>query len=108
MRRTRGRKPHRRFRPAAARTLVAIAYDVPNDNRRARMANAILSYGGRIQGSVYEVWLDARQRDELWATLERMAKQDDLVRWYQINACCRSFIRGLHHAQPEEPIAYIV
>ena len=40
-------------RNAARRTLIA--YDVPNDRRRTRLADALGSYGDRIQYSVFVV-----------------------------------------------------
>ncbi|MBV9282961.1 MAG: CRISPR-associated endonuclease Cas2, partial [Chloroflexi bacterium] len=54
----------KRPRPSLAepqRSLVVIAYDISEDRVRSRVANTILSYGGRIQGSVYEVWITDRQ-----------------------------------------------
>lgn len=41
------------MRDDARRTLIA--YDVPDDRRRARLAKLILSYGDRIQYSVFIV-----------------------------------------------------
>lgn len=43
---------------AARRTLIA--YDVPDDARRLRMAKAALQYGDRVQYSVFVVALCVR------------------------------------------------
>lgn len=51
------------MRDAVRRTLVA--YDVPSDRRRARIAKKLLTYGDRIQYSVFVV-------DASPATLLRM------------------------------------
>ncbi|MFN4073422.1 MAG: CRISPR-associated endonuclease Cas2 [Thermus sp.] len=38
--------------------LYAIAYDIPDDTRRVKLANLLKSYGERVQLSVFECYLD--------------------------------------------------
>jgi len=52
------------------------------------VANTILSYGGRIQGSVYELWITDRQYEQLWFALGRLIKEGDLVRAYRLCGSC--------------------
>ena len=39
-------------------SLYVAAYDISHNGRRASVARVLLSYGERIQKSVFEVWLD--------------------------------------------------
>lgn len=51
-----------------------IAYDVPDDRRRSRMAKALLTYGDRLQYSVFVVDVSGagiiRLKDELTALMK--------------------------------------
>ena len=40
--------------------LYAVAYDIPDDTRRVKLANLLKSYGERVQLSVFECYLDER------------------------------------------------
>ena len=46
---------------------VIVAYDVKEDNRRARIAAVLSAYGFRLQKSVFECQLDAESRPEVLA-----------------------------------------
>lgn len=39
-----------------------IAYDIPDDSRRDKVATLLVSYGERVQLSVFECWLDGSQK----------------------------------------------
>ncbi|MCC6629130.1 MAG: CRISPR-associated endonuclease Cas2 [Chloroflexi bacterium] len=93
---------------ASPAALVVVAYDVTDDQRRARMAAWLLAFGGRIQGSVYELWLDERQLERMWAGLDDLAAPDDLVRCYVLCAACKRRIRSCGLPPPVEATAYIV
>ena len=43
--------------------LYAVAYDIPDDTRRVKLANLLKSYGERVQLSVFECYLDERLLD---------------------------------------------
>lgn len=90
------------------RTFIVVAYDISDDKRRAKVAEVILSFGARIQGSVYELWLDERRVERMWAMIEEELKPGDLVRCYSICAACRRRIRSYGMEQPEDDIAFIV
>ena len=60
------------------RTLIA--YDVPSDKRRARLAKTILSYGDRIQFSVFVVDISPAKLIQLKAKIaEKMDTEEDSV-----------------------------
>lgn len=90
------------------RWLIIIAYDIPNDRRRTRIANTILGYGGRIQGSVYEVWITEQQYERLWAAIHRLTKDGDRVRAYQLCTACVPRIRSLGMEEPAWNPAIVV
>lgn len=52
--------------------LYAIAYDIPDDNRRVKLANLLKSYGERVQFSVFECYLDERLLDDLRTRARRL------------------------------------
>jgi len=101
-----------RRRPATLaepeRQLAVVTYDISSDSRRARVANTILSYGGRIEGSVYEVWVTDRQLERLWGAVSRQLKPGDLGRLYLLCGHCVGRIRGYGHNDSVEPVALIV
>jgi CRISPR-associated protein Cas2 len=90
------------------RHLVVVAYDIPSDRRRARIANTILGYGGRIQGSVYEVWVTDRQLESLWGSLCREVERGDLFRVYLLCGACVARTRSHGHDEPASPVALIL
>ena len=58
----------------AERTLVVVAYDISSDRRRGKMADILLGFGARIQGSVYELWLTKRDIERCWLRLTALAE----------------------------------
>lgn len=42
-----------------------VCYDISDDTRRQRVARLMLTYGQRVQRSVYEVWLEPEDRRTL-------------------------------------------
>lgn len=66
-------------------TLFVIAYDTPDDRRRRRLARLLEGYGVRVQDSVFECWLDGRQRADLVRRLRReLDEAVDKVRIYTL------------------------
>ncbi len=82
--------------------LVVVSYDVPENRRRGRIAQALQDFGGeRVQLSVFECHLTARN----WTRLrERLAKiidpDEDSVRLYHLCDNCRENILFLGCAAP--------
>lgn len=70
---------------AAPERFYTIAYDIPDDGRRAKIANLLKSYGERVQLSVFECWLSPAQLTELKRLLsKRLELAEDGVRIYPI------------------------
>lgn len=90
-----------------AKWMVVVAYDIPDDRRRDRVAKVLLRFGGRIQGSVYELWLDERKLERMWAAVGERVGADDLVRCYILCSACERRIRSLGMERPEDPVAFI-
>ncbi|MGZ8218744.1 CRISPR-associated endonuclease Cas2 [Methylomagnum sp.] len=69
--------------------LWVIAYDIPDDKRRNRVAAILHTYGQRVQYSVFECHLTAWQRrrlmEELLAELE--PEEDSLRAYPQCRWC---------------------
>ena len=80
--------------------LVVVAYDVPEDRRRTKLAEALEAYGRRVQYSVFEALLEPPQIEEL---LERLASlidpEEDKVRLYRLCAACLFAARARHPGQ---------
>ncbi len=69
--------------------LYVVSYDISDDRRRDRVANALLDFGVRVQFSVFECHLERPELTDLQARLQRLLKDDDdRVRYYRICADC--------------------
>ncbi|MDM7462563.1 MAG: CRISPR-associated endonuclease Cas2 [Tepidimonas taiwanensis] len=65
--------------------LHVIAYDIPDDRRRNRVARVLEGFGERVQDSVFECWLDARRYRSLVTRLSaRIDTHTDKVRIYPL------------------------
>lgn len=90
--------------------LVLISYDIADDRRRARVLALLKGYGRRVQRSVFECRLSARElaalTAELLATIDEEA---DSVRCYPLdaNAVQRIAIHGVGEVTAE-PTHYLV
>ena len=68
-----------------------ISYDIPNDQRRLRLAKALLDFGDRVQYSVFEATLDKRLFDKLLKRIDNIIDvQEDSVRIYPMCAECET------------------
>lgn len=64
-----------------------ICYDIPDDKRRKKIADILEGYGSRVQYSVFESVLNAKQYKELRKRLKKVFKQEeDNLRFYPISA----------------------
>lgn len=63
-----------------------ITYDMPNDRRRTRIAAILTTLGERVQYSVFEVQLNARQEEFLVKEIEKtIDPAEDSIRWYPMH-----------------------
>jgi len=66
-----------------------IAYDITDDRRRARVACILLDYGERVQYSVFEADLTAKELDELLEKLRQVLdSQRDCLNTYRVCGAC--------------------
>jgi CRISPR-associated protein Cas2 len=63
--------------PADHDMLRLIVYDITDDKRLRRVANACEDFGIRVQFSVFECWLDAEAFDHLWNRLADLIDPDE-------------------------------
>ena len=68
-----------------------VAYDVPEDRRRQRIADLLEGYGRRVQYSVFECVLARAQYNELrtLSSSRRIRREEDSVRIYPLSAQAR-------------------
>lgn len=89
---------------------VVVAYDVPVDRRRQKLAQRLLDFGERVQYSVFEMDLGSP------STFERMLARvrqtidagEDSVRVYRLCPACRGNLVCLGVAAPVERAGLVV
>jgi CRISPR-associated protein Cas2 len=89
-----------------------IAYDIPDDRRRTKLAKILEGFGDRMQWSVFEILATGDDFLDLCRKITAVIEpQEDAVRLYPLcNACCPK-IRdlGLVKREPfDEPEVIIV
>jgi CRISPR-associated protein Cas2 len=68
-----------------AKRLYTVAYDIPDDTRRIKLANLLKSYGERVQLSVFECCLDEKLLEDLRARARRLLDLgQDALRIYPV------------------------
>ena len=82
---------------------LVVSYDISSDKRRNKVAKALEDYGARVQYSVFEVNLDARQIAKMRARLAKLIDEaEDSVRFYTLCAACFKQIEVLGQGRPVE------
>ena len=79
---------------------VVISYDVSDNRRRGKIVQVLQDFGGeRVQLSVFECYLTARNWDQLQARLKKIIKPDeDSIRLYRLCQQCRGNVLFLGQA----------
>jgi len=90
--------------------LIAVAYDIPDDRRRTKLAEHLENFGQRVQLSVFECLLEEKQAERMKAGIVRLVDaEEDTVRIYRLCASCEERVeivgRGV---RSEDPEVYIV
>jgi CRISPR-associated protein Cas2 len=89
-----------------------IAYDIPDDRRRRKMANTLENFGDRVQFSVFEVIVEERDLETIVKKIEAvLVSEEDSVRLYPLCETCSSKVTvlGIGAQKPwEELDVYIV
>ncbi len=76
--------------------LYIIAYDVPDDRRRTRLAKTLLDFGDRVQYSVFEARLDAVLLGEMLDRIRAIIDNElDSVKIYPLCSTCEQAITTL-------------
>lgn len=88
---------------------VVIAYDVSNDDARARVSARLAAYGSRIQRSVYECFVDAETLPGLLEGLEQLVDvRTDVVHAFPVCAGCAEGRRAIGQDRATVEDAYWV
>jgi CRISPR-associated protein Cas2 len=93
------------------RARYIIAYDIPDDRRRLRVAKLLEGHGERVQYSLFECLLTARQFETLWGEVrKRIDEEEDSVRAYRLCGECEGWTRTVGRERPtaEVPEVYVV
>ena len=93
------------------RARYVIAYDIPDDKRRYRMARTLEGHGERVQYSVFECQLTAAQFEKLWRELRKLVDTaEGSLRAYRLCPECAGWVRTAGQARivEEVPEVFIV
>ena len=91
--------------------LILVSYDVPDDRRRTRLAHALKDFGERVQYSVFECRLTAKQLDRLRERVEGLIDPgEDRLRIYTLCRECQGRIENLGTGTVllEDPDVYLL
>ncbi len=85
---------------AEKRARYVIAYDIPQDKRRTKMAHTLEGHGERVQYSVFECQLTRAQFEKLWKELQKLMEPDeDSLRAYHQCPECAAWVKTAGQAQ---------
>jgi CRISPR-associated protein Cas2 len=65
---------------------LIVSYDIPSNRRRYKVMKTLEGFGTRVQYSVFECNLKAREVDELRKRLTKLCGQEDSIRFYFLGA----------------------
>ena len=91
-------------------TLYIVSYDIPSDHRRTRVHSLLKGFGTWVQFSVFECFLDRKQRILLETRLRKVIhQQEDTIRIYGLCATCQPKVEVLGHGNtPKEETIYLL
>lgn len=93
------------------RSRYVVAYDIPSDKRRTRIARVLEGHGERVQYSVFECRLTGKQFTALWKELKELVEsKEDSLRAYRLCPVCAAWVKTVGQAVQVEnvPEVYIV
>ncbi|WP_448526976.1 CRISPR-associated endonuclease Cas2 [Parathermosynechococcus lividus] len=91
--------------------LYVIAYDIPNNKRRRKVAELLEGYGQRVQFSVFEARLAPKQLQQLRDRLcRRLKPSEDHVRIYPLSHHTEAniLILGTGQSPLEPPTSQVI
>jgi CRISPR-associated protein Cas2 len=80
---------------AIKRQLYVIAYDIADNKRRRRVATILEAKAARVQESLFEQRMSAKQADALFERLKTYCTLDDSLRLYMVPDAAVSSSRTL-------------
>jgi len=90
--------------------LYIVSYDIANDRRRTRVHSTLTGFGVWVQYSVFECFLDRKQRIVLEAKLlKEIHQREDTVRIYGLCGTCAPKVDVLGRGEkPKEDQIYLL
>lgn len=90
--------------------MILVAYDIPDNGRRLKVAEALEGFGFRVQYSVFEAVLDDGEQQELIARLESLIDATtDKLRVYFICRSCEARVAIMGEGSlTTEPEVFVV
>ena len=90
--------------------LYVVSYDIPDDRRRSRVHSALTGFGTWVQYSVFECFLDRKQRMLLETRLlKEIHSREDTVRIYGLCETCKARVQVLGRGDaPREDSVYLL
>lgn len=87
-----------------------VCYDIADDMRREKAANALLDFGARIQESVFLATLDDELLERMMVRLEKVVDAiEDTVHIFALCAACEGKARSIGKARlPQDQDYYIL
>jgi CRISPR-associated protein Cas2 len=86
------------------RSFYLLAYDIADNKRRAKIAKLMESMGERVQGSVFEAYLDSAELQKVVKKSEKvMEMAEDSLRVYFLCESCRPKLQTLGQGKPTPP-----
>lgn len=83
--------------------LYVVSYDIPDDRRRARVHSALTGFGTWVQYSVFECFLDKKQRMKLEVRLHKeILHREDTIRIYGLCVSCHPKVEVLGTGNPPQ------
>jgi len=74
---------------------IVVSYDIADDRRRTRLHRELKNFGTRVQYSVFECVLEAKDFSRLQTAVKRVIRDDDHVRYYRLCEHCRQQVTAL-------------
>jgi CRISPR-associated protein Cas2 len=90
--------------------LYVVSYDIPDDRRRTRVHSALTGFGIWVQYSVFECFLDRKQRILLQSRLlKEIHQREDTIRIYGLCGTCIPKVEVLGRGDiPREDDIYLL
>ena len=81
-----------------------VAYDVPDDRRRTKIANLLEDYGDRVQYSVFEIFASSEELQRMIVRMKGVIEEnEDSIRLYPACESCVKKVRILGTGESIEP-----